>query len=113
MTEDKTNTFAENIQESFEHSVIAAVRKGDWFTCNYKSRMELTSEHVKHLYDNVDMDRVYAIVSDKIEQKIADSMMNSMASEIATDIKQIMCNNELREDCRASLRTVFRKYEKK
>lgn len=63
------------------------------------------------MHSRVDMAKVMGIVASEVERRIADGIMNSMATEIANDTKSIMSNKELREDIRATIRAKIREAE--
>lgn len=101
-------TFEETVQQAVQHTVIDFIRKGDWLKMDYAARINLDAAWLREMQSKVSMDRVMEIVRDQVEQRIADGIMNSMATEIGTDVKSIMCNKELREDIRAVIRSKIR-----
>jgi hypothetical protein len=96
--------FGVKAMRAMEDSLVAMIRKGDWLQPDYNSRMKLDMSLVRWLYEQVDRERVKARVLDKIEDHIADKMLASIATELATDVKQVMSNRELREEFRALVR---------
>ncbi len=74
--------------------------------------MTVTPGNLREVYQSVDMVRVGEILKVKIEQKVADAILNNLATEVATDVKKIMSNTELREDCRAVIRDKIRQASK-
>jgi hypothetical protein len=101
-------TFEQQLAQSIQHTVINFIRKGDWLKLDYNSRINLDSTWLKTMHSQVDMNQVMQIVKSQVEQKMADHIMNSMATEIGTDIKSIMTNQELREDIRSTIRAKIR-----
>lgn len=101
--------FGREAIESMQIALVEYLRKGEWFHgVNYEQRVKIGQGVLRALYGQLDMDRVMSLVKDRVEQRLADSIMNAMATETATDIKQIMCNTELREDLRSYLRSRMR-----
>lgn len=102
--------------ESFEKSVVKAVQGSiikklsddSLFEINYNDRVKIGSDKIREVYSLVDWNKIMGIVREKIELHIADKIVNNLATELGTDIKQIMCNTELREDLRATLRGKIR-----
>lgn len=50
------------------------------------------------------MRRFAKLVMEELERKAADSILNAMAQELATDVKQVLSNKELREEVRSFVR---------
>jgi hypothetical protein len=100
--------FAEQVQQAAEESIVNSLKSGEWLRINYANMMAVTSEQLREVYQGVDMSKVAEILKAKIEKKIADALFNALATEIATDVKKIMSNTELREDCRAVIRDKIR-----
>lgn len=96
--------FGARAMQAMEDSLVAMIRKGDWIQPDYNSRMKLDMSLVRWLYDSVDKERVKARVLTVMEDHIADKMLASIATELATDVKQVMSNKELREEFRALVR---------
>jgi nucleoid-associated protein YejK len=100
--------FEQQLAQSIQHTVIDFIRKGEWLKLDYNARINLDSTWLKTMHSQVDMNQVIQIVKSQVEQKMADHIMNSMATEIGTDIKSIMSNQELREDIRSTIRAKIR-----
>lgn len=103
--------FKEKIQQAVEDSVIQTVRKADWLRIDYSDRVVLPIADLRSMYNGLDMSKVMNGVKDRVEQHMIDSIMNSLATEVATDIKKILSNQELREDIRAIVRSKLREFK--
>ena len=101
--------FAEQVQQAAEESIIAALKSGEWLRMNYSNKLAVSTEQLREVYQGIDMSRVAEILKAKLEQRLADTLFNNLATEIATDVKKIMSNTELREDCRAVIRDKIRR----
>lgn len=101
-------SFDEVMQKTVQNAVLDFVRKGEWMKMDYSAKINVDSAWLREMHSRVNMDNVMKIVAGSVEQRIADGIMNSMATEIATDVKSIMCNKELREDIRAMIRAKIR-----
>lgn len=101
-------TFDEKVQQAVQHTVIDFIRKGDWMKLDYNARVNVDTAWLREMHARVSMDSVMKLVKSQVEQRIADGIINAMTTEIATDVKSIMCNKELREDLRATLRAKIR-----
>lgn len=104
-------TFDELLTQAVQHTVIDFIRKGEWMKLDYNARLNIDAAWLREMHGRVSMDRVMALVADSVEQRIADGIMYSMATEVANDCKAIMCNKELREDIRAMIRAKIREVE--
>lgn len=102
------NNFEEQMQQAAQESIIKALKTGEWLKVGFGDRMTVTPGQLREIYQAVDMNRVGEILKNKIEQRVADSIFNNLAIEVATDVKKIMSNTELREDCRAVIRAKIR-----
>jgi hypothetical protein len=101
-------TFDELLTQAVQHTVIDFIRKGEWMKMDYNSRLNIDSAWLREMHSRVNMNNVMSLVAEQVEQRIADGIMNSMATEVANDCKSIMCNKELREDIRATIREKIR-----
>ena len=101
-------TFDEMLQQAIQHTVIDFIRKGEWMKLDYNARINIDTAWLRQMHERVSMDAVMELVKTQVEQRIADGIINSMTTEIATDVKSIMCNKELREDLRFILRSKIR-----
>lgn len=104
--------FAEQVRRAAEESIVKTLKSGDWLKVGFGDRMTVTPGNLREVYQSVDMVRVGEILKVKIEQKVADAIFNNLATEVATDVKKIMSNTELREDCRAVIRDKIRQASK-
>lgn len=98
------NTFDERVKEAAEKAVLQFVSSGGWLLPNYESRLKVPAEWIAECWRLVDADKVRAQLAARIESELADRMVNSMAAELATDIKQILSVKERREMLRALAR---------
>lgn len=104
----ETRDMGERMREAMEQSLIDVIRKGDWLAMDYSNRVRLDATLVRDVYTRVDKAKVIDAVLARAEQHMADSIFSAMATEITTDVKQILSNRELREDVRAILRERIR-----
>lgn len=101
-------TFDEQVLQSVQEAVLKLLRSGSWLTVDYHNQIKLPPDLIRSVYASIDMDRVKVLVKEQCEERLADAVYNSLATEVATDAKKILSNTELREDCRAYLRTKMR-----
>lgn len=101
-------TFDEQIQQSVQDSLLKLIRSGEWCRIDYAAKIPLGADFLRKIQAGVNMDNVMEIVTAEIEGHIADAIIRAMTTEIATDVKKIMSNTELREDLRSVLRAKMR-----
>lgn len=92
------------IKASAEKAVLKYVTDGGWLLPNYESRFKVPPEWVAACWKLVDADKVKQQVATLLEGELAERMVNSIASELATDIKQILSVKERREMLRGIAR---------
>jgi hypothetical protein len=97
-------TFERQVQEAAEKAVLKFIGDGGWLMPNYEGRMKLPVEWVAQCWSLIDADNVKRQVAERLETELADRMVNHIAAELATDIKQILSVKERREMLRAIAR---------
>lgn len=96
--------FEQAVKTAAEKAVLKFVGDGGWLLPNYEGRMKVPVEWVADVWRLVDADKLKQQVAARLEQELADRMVNHMAAELATDIKQILSVQERREALRALAR---------
>jgi len=96
--------FDTKVKAAAEHAVLQFISSGGWLLPNYEGRLKVPAEWVAECWRLVDADKVRAQLAARLESELADRMVNHMAAELATDIKQILSVKERREMLRALAR---------
>lgn len=105
MTTENTNqTFEEKVKLFAERAILDSISKGGWVMPDYNNRIKVSEDMMKDVWNMVDIENVKVQLANLIENQIADRIVNHMASELATDIKQILSVPERRETLRAITR---------
>jgi len=94
----------ERLKQVAENSIIKVIESGGWIQPDYSQRIQIPRELMTEVWAMVDRDAVKAKLKSRIEQELADRIVNHMAAELATDIKQILSVTERREAIRAIAR---------
>jgi hypothetical protein len=97
-------SFEQKVERLAQDAVLKILSSGDWLKIGYENRMEIPKADLHKVYSLVRTERVLALAAEQLEQRLADSIINNMATEVGTDMKKIMCNPDLREDLRSILR---------
>lgn len=92
--------FEEAIAQAAQKAVMKVITEGSWIQPDYTNRFKLPPEILQHVWDMVDIDGLKKKMAERIEQELADRIVNHMAAELATDIKQLLSVTERREAIR-------------
>ena len=92
------------VKEAAEYAVLQFIGSGGWLLPNYESRLKIPAEWIADCWRLVDADRLKEQIAARLESELADRMVNHMAAELATDIKQILSVQERREMLRGLAR---------
>lgn len=98
--------FARAVQTAAEKSVLKLISEGSWVQPDYANRVKIPVEFMADVWALVDTAKLKKELATRIESELADRIVNGMAAELATDIKQILSIKERRE----ALRNVAREH---
>jgi len=101
--------FENALKTAAEKSILGSITKGDWISISYDERAKLPSGFMSDVWSLVDSDKVKKALAGRLEEELADRIVNHMAAEMATDIKQILYVKERREALRGVMRENFDK----
>jgi hypothetical protein len=93
----------EKLQEAIERALIKKLSDGDAFKLEYPDRIDCSKE-LKQAYSNINYERLYALITQKLEEELATKIVNKIVTEMGTDIKKLMENATVRDDFRFLLR---------
>ena len=96
--------FDKQVKAAAEKAVLQFIGSGGWLLPNYESRLKIPAEWIADCWRLVDADRLKQQIAHRLESELADRMVNHMAAELATDIKQILSVRERREMLRGLAR---------
>jgi hypothetical protein len=101
---EEENRMDENrILQEIENAVVAAIRKGDMFRFNYDERINIMPL-AKSVFEKLDMKRVESLITARMEEVVAEKVVNKFVTEMGTDMKKLMENATIREDIRFYMR---------
>lgn len=100
----KEKTLEQKIKAAAERAVLNFVQSGGWLMPNYESRLKIPADWFADCWKLVDSDALKRKIAERLESELADRMVNHMAAELATDIKQILSVQERREMLRGLAR---------
>lgn len=105
--------FEEKFNDIIQKKIISEISKQDFIKINYDNRYEIPYEILKEVYERIDIEKVKERMVSRLEEEMADKIVNKMITEYSNDIKQIMCNRELREDLRFYMRSKIKEINDK
>lgn len=105
-------TFEQRMTEAVQDALVKLVRDGSFIQPQYQNRITIDPQILREIHNSVSLERVKARVQEGVETRMADAILNAMATEFANDVKQILSQRELREDVRAVIRDRIRQAAK-
>lgn len=96
--------FEEAVAQHAQKSILKMLGEGSWIAPDYNSRFKLPPEMLAEVWAMVDIEGLKRKMADRIESELADRIVNHMAAELATDIKQLLSVQERREAIRSVAR---------
>lgn len=87
----------QRIKQHAENAVIAFIASTNWLQPDYKNRQTVPGDILDAAWALVDRKAIQKQLAQRIEAELADRIINHIAAELATDIKQILGVTERRE----------------
>lgn len=94
---------SQKIIDAMENGIVKAIAAGDIFKFPYEGKIDLSAE-MRQAYKNIDYPKVYGRITELLEEELAQKVVNKIITEMGTDIKKLMSNNEIREDFKFLMR---------
>jgi hypothetical protein len=96
--------FETALKTGMEKSILKMVNEGSFLASDYESRMKIPATFVKECWDLVDRVSLKKKIAERVESELADRIINHIAAELSSDIKQILSVKERREMIRGIAR---------
>ena len=96
--------FETKLKGLMEKSVLKLVSDGHFLKPDYANRVKLPAEFMSNVWALVDVEKVKQQMAKRLEEELANRVVNQMAAELSTDVKQILSVRERREALRAVAR---------
>lgn len=94
---------SERIMQAIEAGLVKSIQNGEVFKVPYDSKIDV-SEELRKAYKNINYERVYARITELLEEELAIKIVNKVVTEMGNDIKKIMSNSEIRDDFKFLMR---------
>jgi hypothetical protein len=98
--------FEKALKTAAESSLLKIITEGGWIAPDYANRFKVPPDLLQDIYGLIDREALKVAIAKRLEAELADRIVNALAAEIATDIKQILSVKERRE----AIREVARKH---
>ena len=97
--------FEKALATAMQSSMLKLISSGNWIESAYSDRFKVPKELLADAYKMVDTESLKVQLARRIEAELADRIINHLAAEMATDVKQILSIKERREALRNIART--------
>ena len=94
----------EAIKDAAERSILRIILEGGWIAPDYANRFKIPPEFLASVWQSIDENKLREAICRRLEVELAERIVNHMAAEISTDVKQILSVKERREALRALAR---------
>ena len=91
------------IGRAIESALLAKIKSGEIFTMNYQDRIDF-SPYLKEAMKRIDYNRVMQLMTENLEEVIAEKVVNKVVTEMGNDLKALMSKAEIRDDFRYFMR---------
>ena len=96
--------FEENLVNSIQQAMTRQINTTDFIAVQYDDRIKLPHAFLEKAWRDVDQEALQAKLTARLETELIDRLVNSIAAEVATDIKQLLSVKERREAIRSLAR---------
>lgn len=101
---EKPIKFEDELRQIAEGAILKIISEGSWIQPDYNNRIKVPADFMNEVWALVDKDAIKKQFAKRIESELADRLVNHIAAEMATDIKQILSVQERREAVRSIAR---------
>ena len=103
------DNFEEKLLDMLQKKILSDISKQELISVKYDDRIPVPENLLTEVYMSLDIEVIKKKLKERLEEEMADKIANKMITEYSNDIKQIMCNRELREELRSYMRGKIRK----
>ena len=96
--------FDTQLLSAAQKSILKVITEGKWLNFPYDSKVKVPKNILDEVWSLIDTDKLKQQLARRIEAELADRLLNHLAAEMATDIKQILSVTERREALRSIAR---------
>lgn len=92
--------FEEQVKNYAEKAILKLISSGNWIEPDYNNRVKVPKDIINQAWSFVDRDAIAKQMSKRIEEELANRIINHMAAEISTDVKKILSDKDRRDRLR-------------
>ncbi|MCE5227900.1 MAG: hypothetical protein LLG05_18830 [Porphyromonadaceae bacterium] len=92
--------FEQALTDLVQKKVLQDISKTSLVEVSYNERFKVPSSFLNEVYKALDLEKIRLRLIENLENEMADKIANKLITEYGNDIKQIMCNAELKEELR-------------
>jgi hypothetical protein len=74
------------IMQAIEDSIVSTIKRGEMFNLEYGKRIDLMPV-AKTIFEKLDMKRIESLVIARMEETVAEKVVNKFVTEMGTDMK--------------------------
>lgn len=94
----------ENLANDIELSIRKQIQDTKLVNIPYSGMITVPQDFIQDVWDSMDKESIKQKLADRLESELVDRIVNHMAAEISTDIKQVLSVKERREAIRSVCR---------
>ena len=98
------DSFESDLMNSVKCSMVKQISNAEFVKILYNDRVHLPDNFLEEAWGLVDKEALLVKLGARLETELVDRLVNHMASELATDIKQVLSVKERREAIRSVVR---------
>lgn len=92
--------FEQSLIDAVQRKVLQDISKSSMVEIPYNEKYKVPASFLNDIYKSLDLEKIRKRLIENLENEMADKIANKLITEYGNDIKQIMCNAELREELR-------------
>ena len=96
--------FEKDLLNSVKCAMTKQIANENFIKIDYNDRAKLPSDFIDKAWGLIDQEELLISLSKRLESELIDRLVNHLAAEIATDIKQVLSVKERREAVRSVVR---------
>lgn len=96
--------FESDLLNVVKHSLTNQLKKENLISIPYDQKVKLPDDFMQKAWGFIDQEALLGKLAERLESELIDRLVNQMAAEIATDIKQVLSVKERREAVRSVVR---------
>jgi precorrin isomerase len=92
--------FEKTVKQAAENAVVKLITDGHWIVQAYEDRIRVPNNILSDAWKMVDLKMIKEGIAAKLNEKLVEHIMTSIATEISNDIKKVLSDTDHREAIR-------------